>query len=161
MTSLIVTSLLWVTALSSGVMAGVYFTFSTFIMRAFDSLEPPQAVAAMNAINTTILRSLFMPLFFGSSIVSVLLMVAAGMNWKEAGAGLGLLAGLIYFIGMFVFTVLFNVPLNNVLGRVVPGTPDSVELWPHYLKTWTNRNHLRTISSLVTCSLCVWLLSNH
>ena len=160
MTSLIVTILLWVTALSSGVMAGVYFTFSTFIMRAFGTLEAPLAVAAMNAINIVILRSLFMPLFFGSSVISVLLVVAAVMNWGESGAGMALLAGLLYFLGMFVCTVLFNVPLNNALGALAPST-DDFQLWTHYLKTWTNWNHLRTISSVLTCSLCVWLLSSH
>lgn len=161
MNSLIVTSLLWVMALSSGVMAGVYFTFSTFIMRAFGTLEAPQAVAAMNAINTVILRSLFMPLFFGSSIVSVALVVTAVMNWGETGAGMALLAGAIYFFGMFVCTVLFNVPLNNALGTLVPNSTDAFQLWIHYLKTWTNWNHLRTVSSFLTCSLCVWLLSSH
>jgi uncharacterized membrane protein len=158
---MIVTPLLWVVALSSGVMAGAYFTFSTFIMRAFGTLEPPQAVAAMNAINTVILRSLFMPLFFGSSIASVLLVVAAVMNWGEAGAGTALLAGAIYFFGMFVCTALFNVPLNNALGQLTPNNTDDFQLWTHYLKTWTNWNHLRMMSSLVTCTLCVWLLSNH
>lgn len=161
MTSLMITSLLWVAALSSGLMAGVYFSFSAFIMRAFGTLEPPQAVAAMNAINTVIVRSLFMPLFFGSSIVSLLLAVAAVMNWGEAGAGTALLAGLTYFLGMFVCTVLFNVPLNNALGELAPNKTDDFQLWTHYQKTWTNWNHLRTLSSFVTCSLCVWLLSNH
>lgn len=161
MTSLIVTSLLWVTALSSGVMAGVYFAFSTFIMRAFGTLEPPQAVAAMNAINTTILRSLFMPLFFGSSIVSVALVVIAVMNWGEAGSGMALLAGVFYFLGMFVCTGLFNVPLNNALGEIASNNTDNSQQWIHYLKTWTSWNHLRTMSSLATCSLCIWLLSNH
>lgn len=142
-------------------MAGVYFTFSTFIMRAFGTLDPPQAVAAMKAINTVILRSLFMPLFFGSSIVSFLLVVAGVINWGEAGAGMTLLAGLIYFFGMFVCTVLFNVPLNNALGALTPNSTDGFQLWTHYLKTWTNWNHLRTISSFLTCSLCVWLLSSH
>ena len=161
MTSPIVTILLWAAALSSGVMAGVYFTFSTFIMRAFGTLEAPQAVTAMNAINTSILRSLFMPLFFGSSIVSVLLVVVAVMNWGDAGAWMALLAGVIYFFGMFVCTVLFNVPLNNALGALAPNSTDSFQFWTYYLKTWTNWNHLRTISSLLTGTLCVWLLSSH
>jgi uncharacterized membrane protein len=161
MTSLIVTILLWVTALSSGVMAGVYFAFSAFVMRAFGTLEPAQAVTAMNAVNITILRSLFMPLFFGSSIISALLVVAGVMSWGEAGAGMALLAGAIYFFGMFACTVLFNVPLNNALGSLAPNSTDDFQLWTHDLQTWTNWNHLRTISSFLTCSLCIWLLSSH
>jgi len=160
LTSMIVTTLLWTAALGSGLMAGVYFAFSTFIMRAFGTIEPAQAVAAMNAINTTILRSLFMPLFFGSSFVSLLLMIAGVVRWGEAGAGWVLLAGAIYLLGMFVCTAQFNVPLNNALAALEPNSAAASQLWSQYLRTWTNWNHLRTVSSLVTCIICVWLLAN-
>ncbi len=73
MSSSIVTALLWTAALSSGLIAGIYFAFLVFIMQAFGKIETAQSVAAMNAINKTILRSLFMPLFFGSTIISVML----------------------------------------------------------------------------------------
>ena len=75
------TFLLWAAALSSGLIAGVYFAFSTFIMQAFGRIDAAKAIAAMNAINETILRSLFMPLFFASSIISVLLIIVAIMHW--------------------------------------------------------------------------------
>ncbi len=56
-----------------------------------------------------------MPLFFGSTIVSGILIVVALVHWGEAGSGLTLTAGAIFFVGMFVCTVVFNLPLNNVL----------------------------------------------
>jgi uncharacterized membrane protein len=161
MSSSIVTALLWTAALSSGLIAGVYFAFSVFIMQAFSKIDTTQSIAAMNSINKTILRSLFMPLFFGSSIISVLLIAFAFMHWGEAGAGVTLIAGTVYFVGMFVCTVLFNVPLNNALARLEPDSVDAHPVWTRYLKTWTNWNHLRTVSSFVTCILCVWLLSNY
>ena len=113
MSSLPVTVALWAAALSSGLMAGVYFAFSGFIMKAFDELETAQSVTAMNAINEIILRSLFMPVCFVSSIISLLLIVIAFVYWDEAGAGLVLIAGMVYFVGMFVCTVVFNAPLNT------------------------------------------------
>ncbi len=117
MSSVIVTALLWAAALSSGLIAGIYFAFSAFIMRAFEKLETSQSVAAMNAINDTILRSWFMPLFFGSTLVSVILIVIALVHWGDAGSGLILGAGAVYCVGMFVCTVVFNVP-------VVPENPN-------------------------------------
>jgi uncharacterized membrane protein len=159
MSSTIVIALLWTAALSSGLIAGVYFSFSGFIMRAFGKIEPAQSIAAMNSINETILRSLFMPLFFGSSLISVLLIIVALVQWGEAGTILILIAGAVYFVGMFACTVLFNVPLNNSLARLDPNSSNAHQVWSRYLKTWTNWNHLRTVSSLVTCILCVWLLS--
>jgi len=159
MPSIIVTALLWTAALSSGLIAGIYFAFSVFIMKAFGKIETSQSVAAMNAINETILRSLFMPLFFGSTIISVILIVVALVHWGDTGSGLTLIAGAIYFVGMFVCTVVFNVPLNNVLAGLGEDSANAVEVWSHYLKVWTRWNHLRTVRSLATCGLSIWLLS--
>ena len=161
MSSSIVIALLWTAALSSGLIAGVYFAFSVFIMQAFSKIDTAQSIAAMNAINKTILRSLFMPLFFGSSIISVLLIIFAFIHWDENGAELTLIAGSVYFVGMFVCTVVFNVPLNNSLARLDQNSANADPVWSRYLKTWTNWNHLRTASSLITCILCICLLSNH
>jgi len=159
MSSSIVTALLWIAALSSGLIAGVYFAFSGFIMQAFGKINTTQAIAAMNAINETILRSLFMPLFFGSSIISLCLIIVAFAHWGEAGTELTLIAGAVYFIGMFVCTVVFNVPLNNSLAKTDPNSDNAHEAWSRYLKNWTKWNHLRTVSSLVTCALFIWLIS--
>jgi len=161
MSSSIVTALLWTAALSSGLIAGVYFAFSAFIMQAFEKIDTTQSIAAMKSINQTILRSLFMPLFFGSSLISVCLIIAAFAQWGEDDAELILIAGSVYFIGMFVCTVFFNVPLNNSLERLDPNSTNAHQLWCRYQKTWTSWNHLRTVSSFVTCILCIWLLSNH
>jgi uncharacterized membrane protein len=161
MSSLLITVLLWAAALSSGLMAGVYFAFSGFIMKAFDKLETTQSVTAMNAVNEVILRSLFMPIFFGSSIISLILIVVGFIYWDEAEAGLVLIAGVVYLVGMFVCTVVFNVPLNNTLSRLDPTSDNAQQGWSHYLNNWTKWNHLRTVSSLVTCVLCIWLLTNH
>jgi uncharacterized membrane protein len=81
------------------------------------------------------------------------------VHWGDAGSGLTLIAGAIYFVGMFVCTVVFNVPLNNVLAGLKEDIANAGEVWSHYLKVWTQWNHLRTVSSLVTCGLSIWLLS--
>ncbi len=161
MSSTILTVLLWATALSSGLIAGVYFAFSGFIMKAFNKLDATQSIIAMNSINETIIRSWFMPLFFGSSIISVILIILSIIYWTERGAELILITGGTYFIGMFICTVLFNVPLNVSLEKLTPDSTNNKQIWSHYFKTWTSFNHLRIVSSLVTCILCVWLLSNY
>jgi len=84
MSSTLVTLLLSAAALSSGLMAGVYYAFSGFIMKAFGTIETSQSVAAMNSINEVILRSSFMPVFYGSSIVSPLLVIVGLVYWSES-----------------------------------------------------------------------------
>ena len=153
------TLMLWFAAIGSGLMAGIYFAFSAFIMKSFGRMDTTHAITAMNAINETILRTWFMPLFFGTSIVSVLLSSFSIIHWNEIGTGLGLMAGIVYFVGMFICTVVFNVPLNNSLARANPGSDESRQIWSHYLKTWTSWNHLRTLSSLICCILCIRVLT--
>ena len=155
----IVTGLLWAAAVGSGLMAGIYFAFSAFIMRALDRLDTTQSIAAMNAINEVITRSWFMPLFFGTTIVSVILMIVALVNWGDPDSGPLLIAGALYFIGMFVCTVVFNVPLNNLLAGLNEDSTHAEDVWSRYLITWTRWNHIRTVSSLVTSGLCIWMLS--
>lgn len=159
MSSSIITVLLWAAALSSGLIAGVYFSFSTFIMQAFIKIETTQSIAAMNSINKIILHSLFMPLFFGSSIISVALIIFSFIHWGEVGSELTFIAGIVYFIGMFLCTVIFNVPLNNALARTNLKDNNAQQIWSHYLNVWTQWNHLRMVSSLITCVLCIWILS--
>ncbi|GAB5486514.1 MAG: hypothetical protein Pars2KO_00840 [Parasphingorhabdus sp.] len=58
------TILLWFSAISVGIMAGVCFTFSVFVMRSLDAFEKPAGMIAMQSINRIIQRSLFLSLFF-------------------------------------------------------------------------------------------------
>lgn len=153
------TPLLSIAAIGAGLMAGVYFAFSSFIMRSFDRLDAADAVDAMNTINEVILRSSFMPLFFGSSLLYLLLVVVALLDWSNPNAPLLLTAGLIYFGGMFLCTVFFNVPLNNRLAKTEEKGIDKSQLWSHYYKYWTRWNHFRTVSSLVACVLSITLLT--
>ena len=65
----------------------------------------------MNAINVDIVRSLFMPLFLGGTLAAAALAVMAILRWGEPGAMVMLAGGVLYVVGMFVVTMVFNVPL--------------------------------------------------
>ena len=153
--------LLAISAIGAGLMAGVYFAFSVFIMRSLDRLDAANAVDAMNSINDVILRSWFMPLFFGTSLLYLLLAVLALFDWNNPDSPLLLTAGLTYFLGMFLCTVIFNVPLNNRLTKATEGGIGKLQLWSHYYKYWTRWNHLRTVNSLIACVLSIYLLTDY
>lgn len=155
----LLTSLAWTMALCAGLMAGTYAAFSSFIMRSFATLDTAQAIAAMNAINTVILKSAFMPLFFGSTFIALLMAMVGLWQWGEPGADQALAGGLTYVVGMFVVTAAGNVPLNNALARVSGGGEEATRTWSHYLKQWTRWNTLRTIASLATLVICTEGLS--
>jgi uncharacterized membrane protein len=156
---LLVSCLLWFSAIGCGLMAGVYFAFSTFVMMALGRIDQASGIAAMNAINTDILKSLFMPLFFATSLASAALTILSFLHWGQAGATPMLIGGLIYIAGMFIVTVVFNVPLNEALGAAAPTPPESNSLWQRYLSEWTMWNHVRTIASTLASAFFIAALT--
>lgn len=152
------TALLWFSAVGCSLMAGLYFAFSTFVMRALERLGPASGIAAMNSINETIVRSSFMPLFWGTTLASAALAVLAILEWKDAASKATFAGGVIYVVGMFVCTIAFNVPLNDALTRVEPSSTSSSPIWPRYLQEWTRWNHVRTIACTISCVLFVYAL---
>lgn len=152
---------LTIAAIGAGLMAGVYFAFSGFIMRSLDQLGALRATEAMNAINEVILRSWFMVLFFGSTLLYAILSAIAFLDANLAGRWLLFATGLIYVFGMFLCTVMFNVPLNNRLAEVSKGDDTEVETWTLYSKHWTRWNHIRSVCSLATLALSMHYLVNY
>lgn len=155
MLDLTFTILLWIAAIGSGLVAGLFFAFSTFIMAALANIAPSHGISAMQSINSTILRSLFIPLFFGTTLASAALAIVALLRWGEPGAWSMLAAAVIYVLGMFVGTIAFNVPLNTALARVEASSNEAVPVWSRYLAVWTRWNHVRTIAATIACGLYI------
>lgn len=136
-------------AIGSGLVAGIFFAFSTFIMTAFSRIPVEQAIAAMNSINVTIVRSPFMGLFVPTAILCLVIAALAVIDWRS-GASLLMLAGAaLYVLASFISTIVFNVPMNDALAKVSGGGPEATALWTTYLRDWTWWNHVRTIASLL------------
>lgn len=142
-------SILAFATIASALMGGICFAFSSFIMRSLSTLTAESAVSCMNSINREIVKSLFLPLFFLSSIVSATLLVVSDEITVKAGA-------LIYLLGMFVCTVVKNVPLNNRLEATTVSNRE--DIWLHYLATWTRWNHVRTASCIIASLLLIYAL---
>lgn len=147
--------LLWFTMLSVGLMAGVYFTFSAFVMRALDVIGRPAGMLAMQSINKVIVRSSFLPLFFGSTLAAAVLAVIALLDTEQAGALYLLTGSATYVIGMFVVTLAGNVPLNNALDAADPASAEGEAMWQRYMSRWVAWNHVRTVACTVSLGLLV------
>jgi len=136
-------------ALGSGLIAGVFFAFSTFVMRALERLPSAQGVAAMQSINVVVLNPIFLGVFVGIALVCVALIVAALASWPRPGL---LIGALLYLLGTFLVTGLFNVPRNQVLAKVEPASAEAGPLWQSYVRTLTAWNHVRTASALAAAA---------
>jgi len=151
--------LLWFSALGCGVMGGVYFAFSSFIMTSLGRLDQAAGIAAMNAINVDIVRSLFMPLFLGTTAAGAALVVMGALRFSEPGAASMIAGGGLYVLGMFAVTVVFNVPLNDALAAVQPSAPEAGAVWASYLSDWMLWNHERTVASAGASALFIVALA--
>lgn len=149
-------------ALGCGLIGGVFFAFSTFVMRALASLSPPQGMAAMKSINIAVLNPMFLGLFLGTAIGCMILVVSTLLMWQKPGAACVLVGSTLYLLGTFVVTMVCNVPRNNALATVDPASAESARLWAEYVAGWTIWNHVRTVAAIAAAILlmiALWLSS--
>jgi len=130
--------LTFVAALGSGLVAGIFFAFSNFVMRALARIPPAQGIAAMQSINVVVLNRWFFAVFFGTAVCCLALAISSFVRWQKPGAGYLLVGSLLYLIGTILVTIACNVPLNDALAAVDPLSADAGRVWTNYLKNWTN-----------------------
>jgi len=140
-------------ALGCGLIAGVFFAFSTFVMPALARIPPMQGIAAMQSINITVYNRWFMGALMGTAAACALLVVTSLLNWSAPGARLQLAASVLYLVGTIFVTGSYHVPRNNALALVQPETAAAAESWARYLAEWVPWNHIRTITSLLAAVL--------
>jgi len=131
----------------SALIGGVFFAFSSFIMKALRQLPSAAGIAAMQSINVVVLNRSFLGAFVGTVIISLLVAVLAVTGWEAPAAPYFLAGALLYIVGTFLVTGLGNVPLNDQLAAVSATDPLAVPVWEHYLTRWTMLNTFRTIAA--------------
>jgi len=150
-------ALVVVAAIGAGVNAGVFFVFSTFVMRALGRLPPAQGLAAMQAINREAPTPLFMTLLFGTAAICVAAAVVALTSLSDSWAPYVLVGAALYLVCPFV-TITYHVPRNDALARVDADAPDAAELWRRWHPVWTRGNHVRTLACLASAVTLVLAL---
>ena len=141
-------------ALGCGLVAGVFFAFSSFVMSALSRLPAAQGVAAMQLINIRVLNPLFLGVFLGTAAACVAL-AAISMLRPQPGAAFLLAGSLLYLVGTFGVTVVFNVPLNDALATLQPDDVEASSRWAAYVSGWTAWNHVRTVAALAAAAAIV------
>lgn len=131
---------------------GVFFAFSTFIMHALRNLPSHHGILAMQQVNRSVLNLIFLGVFLGSVGVSITSIAMRVSRWSESGSAMLVAGGVCYLIFTFGVTVLFNVPLNNVLASVQPDAPSCHESWTRYATVWTRWNHMRTAGAALAAA---------
>jgi uncharacterized membrane protein len=142
-----------ITALGCGLVAGVFFAFSTFLMAALRRLPASQGIAAMQSIDVAVITPAFMAALFGTAVACLGLIVWAAISpgeWPvlEVVAGAAL-----YLLGTMGVTMAGNVPMNDRLAGLNPGDAEAAAYWDGYVTRWTAWNHLRTAAALAAAAV--------
>jgi uncharacterized membrane protein len=148
MTSKLLFILTLVSALGCGLIGGVFFAFSTFVMKALANLPPGQGIMAMKSINVTVLNPLFLGVFLGTALGCVILTVSSVLMWQKPGTAFLLAGSALYLLGTVLVTIVCNVPRNEALAILDPTSAEAARLWAQYVASWTAWNHVRTVAAL-------------
>lgn len=130
-------------AVGSGLLGGVLFAFSSFVMPALRRTPAPVGISAMQSINrqaTTFAFGALMAITFvlavGTGVHSLARREQPGAAWVGAGT-LAILAAV-------AVTGAVNVPRNDRLATFDAATPEAADYWATYLSEWVVANHVRT-----------------
>jgi uncharacterized membrane protein len=139
-------------ALGCAMMAGVFFAFSAFVMKALARLPAQQGIGAMQAINVAAVTFAFMAALFGTAAACGALAVWALFAWDESFAPYLLVGSALYLIGTILLTIVYHVPRNEALAGVEPHSAEAESHWRRYLSGWTAWNHLRGVTALAAAA---------
>ncbi len=121
--------------LGSALVGGIFFAFSSFIMKALERVPSAEGIGAMQSINVVVINPSFLGAFFGTAVLSLGACGLALGGWSNPSAPFFLGGALFYLVGTILVTMFGNVPLNDQLGR------------------WTMWNHVRTAAAMVAALL--------
>jgi uncharacterized membrane protein len=141
-------ALTFMASLSCGLAAGIFYAFSSLVMRALARIPSAEGIAAMQSINVSVVNFWFCAAFFGPALICCVLAVFSVLRWNSPGAQFILLGCALYLVGTMVVTFAFSVPLNDTLAAFDPASAQGATEWASYLTTWTNWNHVRTAGAL-------------
>lgn len=142
--------------LSSALVAGVFQSFSEFVMKSLIATHPVGGIEAMQLINQYVYKTAFLgmfvilvPMTLGFAIYSYFNIQGVAKIWVISGA-------LIYLVFVAIVTMRGNVPMNMHLDSMNHFAADTGTYWKTYGRVWTNWNHVRTFGAIAT-SICFLL----
>lgn len=148
MSSNLLFCLILLAALGCGLIGGIFFAFSNFVMRALARLPDAQGIAAMQAINVTVLNPIFLGAFMGIALACAVLAGYGLLHLSKPGSLWLVAGGLLYLAGNLLVTRACNIPRNEALARLDPSSAEADNIWREYLRSWNAWNHVRTVTAL-------------
>ena len=138
--------------LSSALVAGVFQSFSDFVMRSLVAARSGTGIEAMQLIYRKVYKTVFLVMLIGLVPLMIGFAIVALATLNRVGRDLILTAAVIHLVAVFGVTMVGNVPMNNRLDRMLSSTEEADSHWHIYGRVWTRLNHVRTIGSVATAA---------
>ena len=142
-------------SLGAALAGGIFFAFSSFVMKALAQLPSSEGIAAMQSINIVVINPSFMGVFMGTVVLSLCMIAIALFRWNDPSAIFFLAGAVFYIAGSFFVTASANVPLNDQLAALSTTDPTNSDIWNHYLDRWVMWNHVRASASTIAAVLYI------
>ncbi|WP_164546887.1 MULTISPECIES: DUF1772 domain-containing protein [unclassified Variovorax] len=136
-----------------GVMAGFFWTYSANVNFATLEMDGATYARVQSGLNRNVRHAMFFGFFFGPPLLCALALATA---WASRRAGWWrclLLAGVLYGLGIVVFTAQVNLPLNAYTESWNPLAlpPD----WAQTRERWNAANLWRAVASALAFGLAL------
>ena len=137
----------------TGLMAGIFFTWSNAVKPGIGKLGDIEYLRALQSMNRVILNNAFRIIFLGAIIAVALVPVFYFNLYPKNIFWLFVFTLVIYWIGVFGVTVSGNIPLNEILDKtnLESITSEEIKTLRKSIEVkWNNFNLIRCISSSIT-----------
>lgn len=140
-----------------GLMAGFFWTYGFNVSLATAQMDGASYAVVQSSLNRHVRHAMFFGFFFGPPVLSALALAAGRDEWRRGWFGLLAFAGVLYALGIVLFTAQVNLPLNAYTEswdpRALP--PD----WAETRARWNAANLWRCAASALAFALSIAALA--
>lgn len=146
---------------STGLLAGLFFSFSIAVMPGLSASDDRTYVGAMQSINRSILNGWFALASLGALLLTILALV---LHLRADGhkALPWIIVGLVLYVATWIITMAINVPLNNELERAGGGDVNKITdlsaVRERFETAWLRWNHIRMLLNIGALAALSWAL---
>lgn len=153
------TIILAIAILFTGLMAGIFFTWSNAVKPGIGKLSDIEYLTALQSMNRVILNNTFKLVFIGAVIAVALVPIFYFNLYPKNIFWLFISALIIYWVGAFGVTIFGNIPLNEILDKsnLESMTLSEIKALRTSIEAkWNNLNLIRSVSSFITFILLIF-----
>jgi uncharacterized membrane protein len=150
--------------LAMGMMAGVFFAYTTAVMPGLRRTDDRTFVAAFQWIDRSIVNPVFLSLFLGALPLTGLAAVLFLVDDDGGDVAPWTIAAFVLYLYVVVSTLRVNMPRNDATKQA--GDPDEIADLAAVRQrfgedVWTRWNHIRTLASTAALGCLAWALAEY